>query len=100
MVDGLPGRELVRKQTPSTSATNDVEDGVDDLAEGVHPGAPGDSGGREMGLYVGPLGVGEVALVCFSHARYPTERASQNPFSDSFMALDFSHSRRVANRVG
>src|SRR5215208_3729723 len=33
-----------------------------------------------------PLGVGKVALVCFSHARYPTERAPQNPFSDSFKA--------------
>jgi hypothetical protein len=76
----------VRKQTPSTSATHDVEDSVDDLAQGVHPGAPGDFGGREMGLYVGPLGIGEVALVCFSHARYPTERVPQNPFSDSFNA--------------
>src|SRR5829696_9460737 len=39
-----------------------------------------------MGLEAGPLGVGDVALICFSHARYPTERASQNPFSDSFHA--------------
>jgi hypothetical protein len=37
-----------------------------------------------MRLEAGPLGVGEVGLVCFSHARYPTERVSQNPFSDSF----------------
>src|ERR671916_485526 len=33
----------------------------------------------------GPLGVGEVALICFSHARYPTERVPQSPFSDSFL---------------
>src|SRR5215213_522 len=26
-----------------------------------------------MGLYVGPLGIGEVGLVCSSHARYSTE---------------------------
>ena len=40
--------------------------------------------GREMGLYVGPLGIGEVGLVCFSHARYSTEPLSQKTFSDSF----------------
>ena len=31
VVDGLPGRELVRQQTPSAATTNDVEDGVKDL---------------------------------------------------------------------
>jgi hypothetical protein len=38
-----------------------------------------------------PFGVVEVALICFSHAWHPTERAPQNPFSDSFFTLDFSH---------
>ena len=37
-----------------------------------------------MRLYVGPFGIGEVGLVCSSHARYPTELLSQDPFSDSF----------------
>src|SRR5215216_4685753 len=73
MVDGLSGREIVRQEPPGTSATHDVEDGVEDLAEGVHPRASGIFGGREMGLYVGPLGIGEVGLVCSSHARYSTE---------------------------
>jgi hypothetical protein len=31
-----------------------------------------------------PFGIGEVALICFSHARYPTGRVPQNPFSGSF----------------
>ena len=53
-----------------------------------------------MGSYVGPLGIGQVGLVCTSHARYFTELLSQDPFSDSFSTLDFSHSRRVANGVG
>src|SRR5215210_9531758 len=44
-----------------------------------------------MGLEEGPLGVGKIGLVCFSHARYPTERVPQHPFSDSFFTLDFSH---------
>jgi hypothetical protein len=39
-----------------------------------------------------PFGIGEVALVCFSHARYDTERVPQNPFSDSF-CVEFSEVR-------
>jgi hypothetical protein len=33
-----------------------------------------------MGLYVGPLGIGEVGLICFSHARYSNELLTQKPF--------------------
>jgi hypothetical protein len=32
MMDGLPRRELMWQQTPSTATTDDVEDGVKDLA--------------------------------------------------------------------
>src|SRR5215203_3201235 len=32
MMDGLPRRELVWQQTPSTATTDDVEDGVKDLS--------------------------------------------------------------------
>ena len=48
-----------------------------------------------MRLYVGPLGIGEVSLICFSHARYSTEPLSQNqkPFSDSFLT-EFSEVRQ------
>jgi hypothetical protein len=46
---------------------------------------PVGSGSGKVGLQAAPLGVGKVALVCSSHARYATERASQYPFSDSFM---------------
>ncbi len=86
MVDGLPRREVVRQQPPGAAAADDVEDGVQDFAGGVHPGTPGSSREGHEWFEEGPLGVGEVALVCFSHARYPTERVPQNPFSDSFMA--------------
>lgn len=41
MVDGLPGRKVVRQQAPGTSTTHEVEDGLEDLAQGVYPGAPG-----------------------------------------------------------
>src|SRR5215204_147550 len=94
MMDGLPGREVVGQQAPGASATHDVEDGVDDLAEGVYPGSPGSCGGREMGLYVRPLGIGEVGLVCSSHARYSTELPLHDTFSDGFR-LELSEVRHA-----
>ena len=42
-------------------------------------------GSRKVGFQAAPFGIGEVALICFSHARYPTERVPQIPFSDSFV---------------
>ena len=85
MVDGFPGWEVVGQQPPGAAAANDVEDGVEDLTGAVHLGTPGSRRGGKMRFEEGPLDVGEVALICFSHARYPTERALQHPFSDSFM---------------
>ncbi len=50
----------MRQETPSTPAANDVEDGVEDLAQGVYP--------RVTGVGVG----GEVRL---RHARSTSERS-------------------------
>jgi hypothetical protein len=95
VVDGLPGREVVRQQSPGTAAPDDVEDGVEDLAQRIDPRAPIGFGCGKMGLQAAPFGIGEVGLVCFSHdARYPTERAPQNPFSDSFLT-EFSEVRAL-----
>jgi hypothetical protein len=52
-------------------------------------------GSRKVGLQAAPFGIGEVGLVCFSHARYPTEHEPQNPFSGSFMT-DFSEVGRAS----
>jgi hypothetical protein len=49
-------------------------------------GRPVALGRGRRGFEEEPFGIGKVGLVCFSHARYPTERASQTPFSDSFNA--------------
>jgi hypothetical protein len=49
----------------------------------VQPGASWGFGGREVGLYVSPFGIGKVGLVCSSHARYFTETPAQGTFSDS-----------------
>jgi hypothetical protein len=48
------------QQAPSTPTTHDVEDGVKDLTQGVHPGSSGGLWGRQVRLYASPLGVGEV----------------------------------------
>src|SRR5215210_1899510 len=48
-------------------------------------GASGGLGAGQVRFEAAPFGVGEVALVCCSHARHPTERVPQNPFSDSFL---------------
>src|SRR5215212_1174432 len=68
MVDGFPGRKVVRKWTPGASAADCVEDGVKDLAQGVHPGPPGGIRSRQVRLHAGPLGIGEVGRVRLSHA--------------------------------
>ncbi len=69
VVDGLPGRKLVGQQAPGTSATQHVEDGVEDLPQGMDSRAAGSLRDGEVRLYAGPLGVGKVGLVCSSHAR-------------------------------
>src|SRR5215210_4192841 len=77
MVDGLPGRKVVRQKTPGTATTDYVEDCVKDLAQGVYSRASRSFRGRDMGFYVRPFGTGQVGLVCCSHARYSTELLSQ-----------------------
>jgi len=70
VVDGLPGREIVGLESPGTAATQDVEDSVEDLSQGVQPGASGGLGNGQVRLDDLPLSVGEVGLVCSSsHAR-------------------------------
>jgi hypothetical protein len=41
MVDGLPWREIVGKQVPGAAALQDIENGVEDLAQGMDPQASG-----------------------------------------------------------
>jgi hypothetical protein len=69
MVDSLPllpRWEVVREQTPGAAATHYIEDGVEDLARRTHSRTSRSSRGWKMGLDKGPLGVGEVGLVCSS----------------------------------
>jgi hypothetical protein len=92
VVDGLPGWEVVWQKPPGTAAPYDVEDGVEDLTRRIETRTPTGFGSGKVKLQAAPFGIGEIGLICFSHARYPTERAPQNPFSDSFMT-EFSEVR-------
>lgn len=50
VVNGLPGRQVVGQQAPSTSATQHVEeDGIEDLAQEMDSRAPGTFGGQAGG---------------------------------------------------
>src|SRR5215212_11328017 len=65
-------REVVGQQPPGAAAAHDLEDGVEDFADGVHPRPSAWFRGGQVGLYIGPLGIGKVGLVCFFHsARHP-----------------------------
>src|SRR5215203_1374866 len=68
VVDAAPGREIVGKQAPRTAAPHDVEDGVEDLAQGVQTRTSGGFRSRKVGLQAAPFGIGEVGLICCSHA--------------------------------
>jgi hypothetical protein len=59
----------VGQESPGAAAANDVEDGVEDLAQGMYSGPSGSFRDRDIRLYVGPFGIGQVGLVCSSHAR-------------------------------
>ena len=50
--------EETGEQAPLAPALKHVEDGVEDLAQGVQPGAAMGFGRREVGLYVRPFGIG------------------------------------------
>jgi len=50
VVDAAPGREVVGKQTPRTNSPHDVEDGVNDLTQGVQRRTSGGFGSGKVGL--------------------------------------------------
>jgi len=68
VVDAAPRRKVVGEQAPRTAAPYDVEDGVEYLTQRVDSGTSGGLGSRKVGLQAAPFGIGEVGLVCLSHA--------------------------------
>src|SRR5919107_1713933 len=82
----VAGGEVGGKQAGGKPAANDVEDGVEDLAGAMRLGTSGEFGDGQVRFEEAPFGVGEIDLICCSHARHPTERVPQSPFSDGFEA--------------
>jgi hypothetical protein len=54
--------------------------------QAVETETPVGFGSGKVELQAAPFGVGKVALVRSSHARYPTERAPQNPLFRLFLS--------------
>ena len=55
------------QKPPMTATFQDVEDGVEDIAQGVGAGSSLGFWGRQIRLQTGPLGIGEVGWICLSH---------------------------------
>jgi hypothetical protein len=62
VVDGLPGREVVRQQSPGAAAADHIEDGVEDLAQRIDPRTSVGFGSGKVGFQAAPFGIGEVGL--------------------------------------
>jgi hypothetical protein len=57
----------VGKHAPLTTAFEDIEDGVQDLAKIVSPRPSMACGGRQVRFYVIPFDIGKIRWVRFSH---------------------------------
>src|SRR5437764_8906757 len=63
MVGGLPRWELVRQQPPRAATPQHVEDGVQDLAQRMEPGAADTRAWRQQRIHTGELSVGQISQV-------------------------------------
>ena len=63
VVGGLPGRELVRQQPPCATTSDYVEDGVQDFARRVQPGAADTAGWWQKGIQAGELIIGQIGQI-------------------------------------
>jgi len=63
VIDGWPGRELVWQQPPSAATSNNVEDGVQDLAEGVKARSPDAVRWRQQRVQASELSVRQIGQV-------------------------------------
>ena len=47
IIHGFPGRQIVGKQTPRASASQEIENGIDNLSRAMKQGSPMECRGRE-----------------------------------------------------
>jgi hypothetical protein len=57
----------VGQKPPMTATLEDVEDGVENIAQGVGAGSSLGFWGRQIRLQMDPLGIGEVGWIRLSH---------------------------------
>src|SRR5215211_7056366 len=57
VVNRLPRWEVVRQESPSTTALEHVEDGVEDLSRAVKTRTPVGFGSRKVGFKAAPFGI-------------------------------------------
>ena len=96
VVDGLPRWEVVGQQSPGAAAPQDVEDGVEDLAQAMEARTPVGSGSGKMGLQAAPLGVGKVGLwyALLMLGMLPSER-----LSTPFQTVSWQSSRKFSSEA-
>jgi hypothetical protein len=76
MVDGPPGREFARQQSPGATALEDIEEGIQDLARSVDLGATSVISGGYVLLDVSELFVGKVGMVSHNGSKRKLSRPS------------------------
>jgi hypothetical protein len=91
VVNGRPRGKVVGQKSPRTAAFEDIEDGVEDIAQGVGAWSSLGLWGRQVRSQTNPLGVGKVGGIRLSHRRKRTKssqplplpnRLSEDPFEE------------------
>lgn len=72
--DGALGEQVVREQLPLAAGAGLVQEGVEHLPHVDRAGPPAGLGGRDEGLDVLPLGVGQVGPIGLTHRRMGVRR--------------------------
>src|ERR1019366_7724715 len=77
VIDGLPGREVFGQEPPLSAGLDQIEDAVEDFAEGGARAAPFFGGGQEAAKQV-PLVVGEICFVSGDFHRPKSATANES----------------------
>ncbi len=87
VVDGGPRRGVAGQHSPGTAASQDVEDRVEDVAQGVGAHPTRQLRGQKVGLQAGPFFVGEVGGIGLSHARERTQLSQPLTLQNRLLVL-------------
>ena len=96
VVGGLPRWELVRQQPPRAATSNDVEDGVQDLAQRMKPGSADTQARRQERIQTGELRVRQIGQVGSPQADIPAILPAKPADSPVFRQFLVDRHGRVA----